>query len=209
MDIHFPASFLSDFQGPQFGVSGLRKILGIQNRPLLFGVIKPNVGLPPEQFAEIAYQAWIGGLDIAIDDEQMNDARWSPLAERAKQLTIARRKAEDETGEKKIYLANITDEVDRIVPLHDIAVENGANAVMLNAMTVGISAVRMLRKHARVPIMSHFDLFGAMTQIPFHGIREVVFTKLQRIAGMDAIIYPGFSPRMKTTPSEIHATVDA
>lgn len=208
-DIHFPDAFLADFQGPQFGISGLRDCLGIHSRPLLFGVIKPNVGLPPKEFAEIAYLAWKGGLDVAIDDEQMNDARWSPLGERAKQLTIARKRAEDETGEKKIYLANITDEVDRLTDLHDIAVENGANAVMLNAMTVGISAVRMLRKQARVPIMSHFDLFGTMTQVPYHGIREVVFTKLQRLAGMDALIYPGFSPRMKTTLADIHATVIA
>lgn len=209
MDIHFPASFLSDFQGPQFGVSGLRQILGLHNRPIIFGVIKPNVGLPPEQFAEIAYQAWKGGLDVAIDDEQMNDADWSPLEERVKLLSIACRRAEDETGEKKIYLANITDEVDRLITLHNIAVENGANAVMLNAMTVGISAARMLRKHASVPIMSHFDLFGAMTQLPYHGIREVVFTKMQRLAGFDALIYPGFSPRMKTTHKDILASVNA
>ena len=208
-DMQFPDSFLADFQGPQFGVPGLRGILGIHERPLIFGVIKPNVGLPPAQFAEIAYQAWKGGLDVAIDDEQMNDAEWSPLEERAKQLHIARRRAEDETGEKKIYLANITDEVDRLEKLHDIAVENGANAVMLNVMTVGISAVRMLRKHASVPIMSHFDLFGSMTQLPFHGIREVVFTKLQRLAGIDALIYPGFSPRMKTTRADILASAQA
>ena len=98
---------------------------------------------------------------------------------------------------------------DQIISLHDLAVENGANAVMLNVMTVGVSAVCMLRKHARVPIMSHFDLFGAMTQVPYHGIQEKVFTKLQRMAGVDALIYPGLSPRMKTTEQDVHATVDA
>ncbi len=208
-DIHFPDSFLSAFQGPQFGVSGLRELLDIHDRPLIFGVIKPNIGLAPKAAAQIAYEAWRGGLDVAIDDEQMNDADWSPLAERSKALTAARKKAEDETGEKKMYLANITDEVDQILRLHDIAVKNGATAVMLNVMTVGISAVRMLRKHAEVPIVSHFDLFGAMTQIPYHGIRESVFTKLQRIAGIDALIFPGFSPRMKTTEEDVHATFEA
>ena len=208
-DIHFPDSFLAAFQGPQFGIDGLRDMLNIHGRPFIFGVIKPNIGLPVDAFAEIAYEAWCGGLDVAIDDEQMNDADWSPLKDRVIAVSRARKRAEDQTGEKKIYLANITDEVDRILRLHDIAVENGANAVMLNVMTVGISAVRMLRKHARVPIMSHFDLFGTMTQIPFHGIQEKVFTRLQRLAGIDAIIYPGFSPRMKTTKADIHASVHA
>jgi len=208
-DIYFPDAFLNAFQGPQFGVDGLRDLLGIHNRPFIFGVIKPNIGLAPEDAAQIAYAAWCGGLDVAIDDEQMNDAEWSPLAERARALTAARKRAEDETGEKKMYLANITDEVDQILHLHDIAVENGANAVMLNVMTVGISAGRMLRKHAAVPIMSHFDLFGTMTQVPYHGIRETVFTKLQRLAGIDALIYPGLSPRMKTTEEEVHSVIKA
>jgi ribulose-bisphosphate carboxylase large chain len=207
-DIHFPQSFLSAFQGPQFGISGLRELMDIHGRPIIFGVIKPNIGLTPEAAANIAFEAWCGGLDVAIDDEQMSDADWSPLAKRAEALTNARKRAEDKTGERKMYLANITDEVDQILPLHDIAMQNGANAVMLNVMTVGISAVRMLRKHAAVPIMSHFDLFGTMTQVPYHGIQEKVFSKLQRLAGVDALIYPGLSPRMKTTEEDVHATVD-
>jgi len=208
-DIRFPRSFLAAFEGPQFGVSGLRELLDIHGRPLIFGVIKPNIGLAPEDAAQIAYEAWCGGLDVAIDDEQMNDADWSPLAARAKALTAARKRAEDETGEKKMYLANITDEVDEILRLHDVATENGANAVMLNVMTVGISVARMLRKHAAVPIMSHFDLFGTMTQVPYHGIQERVFSKLQRLAGVDALIYPGLSPRMKTTEEDVRATINA
>jgi len=209
MDIHFPDNFLADFQGPQFGISGLRDMLDIYDRPILLGVIKPNVGLPPIPFAELAYQAWLGGLDIAKEDEQMSDAAWSSLADRSKLLGEKRALAEKETGQKKIYLANVTDEINRILPLHDIAVKNGANAVMLNSMTTGISAMRMLRKHSRVPITSHFDLFGAMTQIPFHGVREVVFTKIQRLAGMDIMVYPGFSGRLKTTEEDILASVQA
>ena len=209
MDIHFPESFLGNFQGPQFGVQGLRDMLEVYDRPLMFGVIKPNVGLPPEPFAQIAYEAWIGGLDVAKDDEQISDVSWSPLEKRSKLLGAARRRAEKATGEKKIYLANITDEVDQLLENHDIAVANGANAVMLNAMTVGLSAARMVRKHAKVPMVSHFDLFGAMMQLPFHGVREVVFTKLLRLAGFDALVYPGFSPRMKTTKADILASVRA
>jgi len=209
LDIDFPQSFLDDFQGPQFGVSGLREMLGVPDRPLLFGVIKPNVGLPPEPFAELGYKAWLGGLDIAKDDEQLGDVSWSTVEERTRLLGALCKKAEAETGEKKIYLSNITDEVDQLIALHDIAVKNGAKAVMINGMTTGFSAVRMLRKHAQVPLVSHFDFMAPYIQLPWFGVRDKVFTKLQRMAGYDVLIYPGLDSRLKTTEEEVLANAEA
>jgi len=203
LDIEFPDDFLQAFQGPQFGIKGLRDILGVYDRPLFFGVIKPNIGLPPEPFAELAYQSWLGGVDIAKDDEMLGDVQWSPLRQRARLLGKARLKSEQKTGESKIYLANITDEVDRLIELHDIAVEAGANAVMVNGMTTGLSAVRMLRKHSRVPLVGHFDFIAPFTQIPFYGVHSKLITKLQRLVGFDAIIMPGFGDRMKTPDDEV------
>jgi ribulose-bisphosphate carboxylase large chain len=209
LDIEFPESYLADFQGPQFGVQGLRDMLGVYDRPLLLGVIKPNVGLPPKPFSEIGYEAWIGGLDIAKDDEQLGDVSWSTMRERSQLLGALRKEAEAKTGEKKIYLTNITDEVDRLVELHDIAVANGANAVMVNGMTTGFSAVRMLRKHARVPIFSHLDFMAAYIQLPWFGVKDQVFTKIQRMAGYDGLIYPGFDTRMKASKEDVLANADA
>ena len=203
MDIGFPDKFLMAFQGPKFGIRGLRDILGVHDRPLFFGVIKPNIGLAPEPFAELAYQSWLGGVDIAKDDEMLGDVDWSPLDKRARLLGAARKKSEKETGANKIYLANITDEVDRLIELHDIAVDAGANAVMVNGMTTGLSAVRMLRKNTRVPLVGHFDFIAPFTQIPFYGVHSKLITKLQRLVGFDAIIMPGFGARMKTPDDEV------
>ena len=80
MDIEFPDSFLQHFEGPKFGIQGLRDILEVYDRPIFFGVVKPNIGLAPDDFAELAYQSWLGGLDIAKDDEMLSDVPWSPLA---------------------------------------------------------------------------------------------------------------------------------
>jgi ribulose-bisphosphate carboxylase large chain len=203
LDIQFPESFLNSFQGPQFGVIGLRELLGIFDRPFFFGVIKPNIGLRPDDYGQLAYEAWIGGLDVAMDDELVADAYWSRLEERTRMLGTLRLKAESETRAKKMFQANITAEVDRLQENHNLAVNNGANAVMLNSMTTGLSAVRVLRKKSSVPLVSHFDLYGAMTQIPFHGIREKVFIKLQRMAGFDAILFSGFDLRMKATRKDV------
>jgi ribulose-bisphosphate carboxylase large chain len=82
----------------------------------------------------------------------------------------ARERAEAATGEPKVYLANITDEVDRLCDLHDTAVAAGANAVMVNALPVGLSAARMLRRHAQVPLVAHFPLIAAASRLPTFGV---------------------------------------
>lgn len=209
LDIQFPDRFLAAFQGPQFGIQGLRDRWNIHDRPFFFGVIKPNIGLAPEPFAALAEKAWMGGLDIAKDDEMLADPDWSPLAERAALLGAACRRAADATGETKVYLANITDEVDHLIELHDVAVAQGADAVMVNALPVGLSAVRMLRRHARVPLIAHFPFIAAASRLPQFGVHTRVLTKLQRLAGYDVIIMPGFGDRMMTSEAEVRENIAA
>jgi ribulose-bisphosphate carboxylase large chain len=203
MDIEFPDSYLADFEGPKFGIEGLRSILNAYDRPIFFGVVKPNIGLSPEEFCEIAYQSWLGGLDIAKDDEMLADVTWSSIADRAAHLGQARRKAEAETGEPKIYLANITDEVDSLMEKHDVAVRNGANALLLNALPVGLSAVRMLSNYTQVPLIGHFPFIASFSRMERYGIHSKVMTKLQRLAGLDVVIMPGFGGRMMTPEDEV------
>jgi ribulose-bisphosphate carboxylase large chain len=209
LDIRFPDAYLAAFEGPRFGVEGLRELLHVYDRPIFFGVIKPNIGLPPESFSDLGYESWMGGLDIAKDDEMLADTAWCPLDQRSALLGAARRRAEQETGCRKMYLANITDEVDRLLDLHDLAVANGANALLINAMPVGLSAVRMLRRHASVPLIAHFPFIAPFGRLAHFGVHSRVLTKLQRLAGFDAIIMPGFGERMHTSDAEVRANVDA
>ncbi len=208
-DIRFPGSYLAHFEGPQFGVAGVRAQLHAHDRPIFFGVIKPNIGLPPAPFAQLALDAWRGGLDVAKDDEMLADVAWSPLAERARLLGEARVRAEAETGVPKGYLANITDEVGRLAALHDVAVAGGATMVMVNAMPVGLSGVRLLRAHATVPIVTHFPVIAAFSRIPGYGVHSRVITRLTRLAGADVIIMPGFGTRMMTPEREVLENVRA
>jgi ribulose-bisphosphate carboxylase large chain len=208
-DIRFPDNYLAAFEGPRFGVAGLRERLQAFDRPIFFGVIKPNIGLSAEPFAELGYQSWKGGLDIAKDDEMLADVDWCPLSERAALLGDACRRAAQETGVPKIYLANITDEVDRLIELHDLAVKHGAGALLINAMPVGLSAVRMLRKVSRVPLIAHFPFIAAFSRLSNYGIHSRVMTRLQRLAGFDVVIMPGFGPRMMTPESEVMDCVRA
>lgn len=208
MDIQFPDTYLAEFAGPKFGIEGLRNVLNAHNRPIFFGVVKPNIGLSPEEFSEIAYQSWLGGLDIAKDDEMLADVTWSSIADRAAFLGKARRKAEAETGDPKIYLANVTDEVNSLIEKHDVAVRNGANALLINALPVGLSAVRMLSDYTQVPLIGHFPFIASFSRMEKYGIHSKVMTKLQRLAGLDAIIMPGFGGRMMTPEEEVLENVE-
>ncbi len=208
-DVIFPKEYLSHFEGPKFGISGLREWTGIEDRPLFLGVIKPNIGLGPEPFGALAYDSWMGGLDIAKDDELLCDTEWSPFAERTRVLGALRKKAEQKTGKRCCYLANITDEVDKMIELHDIGVKNGADMLMINAMCTGLSAVRMIRKHTEVPLVAHFDFIAPFTKVPFYGIHPRVVTKLQRLSGCDMIIFPGIGSRMKTYENEVIENLNA
>ncbi|MEI6847835.1 MAG: RuBisCO large subunit C-terminal-like domain-containing protein [Chlorobiaceae bacterium] len=208
LDIGFPESYLMAFDGPKFGVEGIRDLLQAYDRPIFFGVVKPNIGLSPKDFAEIAFQSWLGGLDIAKDDEMLADVDWSTLMERSHVLGDARRRAELQTGTPKIYLANITDEVDRLIEQHDIAVSNGANALLINALPVGLSAVRMLARHTQVPLIGHFPFIAAFSRMEKYGVHSKVMTKLQRLAGLDSIIMPGFGSRMMTPEDEVKENIE-
>ncbi|PIR20953.1 MAG: ribulose 1,5-bisphosphate carboxylase [Deltaproteobacteria bacterium CG11_big_fil_rev_8_21_14_0_20_47_16] len=209
MDIEFPDAYLKQFEGPQFGIKGSRDIFKIEGRPFFIGVVKPNLGLPPEQFAELAYESWVGGLDIAKDDEMLGDMTWSPLADRARAAGLARRRAEKETGTPKCYLACISDEVYDLPSLYKTAVENGANAVMINPICTGISAARQLRRISEVPVMGHFAGVAVSGRVSNFGVASVVWTKLMRLAGCDWIGIAGFGPRMQCSDEEVMANVRA
>jgi ribulose-bisphosphate carboxylase large chain len=202
-DLRFPASFLAGFEGPKFGLGGIRRLLGAFDRPVFIGVIKPNIGLPPEPFAAIGEQGLLGGLDIVKDDEMLTDVPFSPLAERAALCGAAARRASEATGVPKLYMANVTDEVSQLAALHDVAVAGGAGCLLVNALPVGLSGVRLLRAHTRVPLFAHFPFIASFSRLPCHGVHPRVFTRLQRLAGFDAVIMPGFGPRMMTPEREV------
>ena len=110
LDIEFPKQLLDSFKGPAFGISGIRKLLKVPKRPLVGTIIKPKLGLETKDHAKVAYEAWLGGCDIVKDDENLSSQSFNPFEERLTQTLESRDKAQDETGERKVYMINITAE---------------------------------------------------------------------------------------------------
>ncbi|MDR0417062.1 MAG: hypothetical protein LBH76_07080 [Propionibacteriaceae bacterium] len=191
LDLEFPQAFTKEFAGPAFGVPGIRAALGVYDRPLLNNMIKPCTGLDPEGTAELAYQAALGGVDIIKDDELVADAPHCPLVERVKAVLKRVAQADEEKGEKTLYVFNITDSPDRLKENAYRAIEAGAEALMVNYFTAGFDVTRWVTSDPdiNVPILGHPDFAGAVYESPWSGMSmSLVGAKLPRLAGVDMMI---------------------
>jgi len=189
LDLQFPSEFVSLFKGPKFGVEGVRKLVGTldDRRPHLGTIIKPKVGLNPRETANVAYEAAIGGVDFIKDDETLTNQKFCPLADRVTHVMNALDRVKSETGKTVLYSPDITTETYKLRDLAQIALDHGANALMVDVIPCGFSAVRLLAEDPsiKVPIHVHRCMHAAMTRNPKHGISMMVISKLVRLAGGD------------------------
>ena len=193
LDVEFPEAFISGFPGPRYGIEGIRKMLDIPDRPLLNNMVKPSTGITPEHGAQLLYQAASGGTDIIKDDEVMGNTELSSVLKRVELYMKALRKAESETGDKKLYAVNVTDDPDRCMQNAKAAVNNGANALLVNFLPAGMGLIAALCRHSKinVPILAHLDFGGAFYASPWHGISSsLIYGKLARLAGVDMLCIP-------------------
>ena len=51
LDVYLPPNLLKNFKGPKFGVPGLRELTGVKNGPMSLHIIKPKMGMTPDQVA--------------------------------------------------------------------------------------------------------------------------------------------------------------
>ncbi|MDF0590579.1 RuBisCO large subunit C-terminal-like domain-containing protein [Candidatus Methanocrinis natronophilus] len=183
LDVIFPQSLVSVHKGPRFGIKEARKILGVFDRPLVGTIIKPKVGLRPQETAEVAGQAVRGGLDLIKDDETLTDQSFCPMDERVEAVMAELSKVEDETGKKAFYAVNVTSGAEEILERAEDAIDRGANMVMIDVLTSGFSALEVLSRGVKVPVHVHRTMHGAFTRDRSHGISMVPISRLVRMTG--------------------------
>ncbi len=190
IDIEFPKSMVNVYKGPKFGIKGIRKLLKVFNRPLLGTIVKPKVGLNPKQHAKVCGESWLGGLDIVKDDENLTSMSFNKFEKRVKETIKIRDKIEIETGEKKIYMPNITAPVSEMKKRADFVIKMGGEYVMVDIITLGFSALQEIRDHLddkNIVIHAHRAMHAAITRDPKHGMTMLSIAKISRLIGMDQL----------------------
>lgn len=185
LDFDVPAAFAAAQPGPAFGIEGTRALAAVHGRPLLGTIIKPSVGLSPDDTATLAAELARAGLDFIKDDELIANPPYSPVAARAPAVLGALARVEEETGRRVLYACNITGGIDELRRGHDAVVAAGGRCVMVNALAIGLSALEALRRHAAVPIHAHRAGWGALSRHPALGFDYAAFQGFLRLAGAD------------------------
>jgi len=209
-DLVLPKDLVQSFKGPKYGISGVRNLLGVKDRPLVGTIVKPKLGLKTQDHAQVAYDAWRGGCDVVKDDENLSSQSFNPFDERVVETLEMRDSAESETGEKKVYMINITAETDEMLKRAQYVKDHGGRYLMVDILTCGFSALQTVREHDfGLVIHAHRAGHAAFTKNPKHGVSMQVIAKVARIIGVDQLHVGTVVGKMSETKEEVLENIEA
>jgi len=209
IDLELPPIFAERYPGPQFGIEGTRKLSGVSGRPLIGTIVKPSVGLTPEQTAAMVRSLGEGGIDFIKDDEVMANPPHSPLKERVHAVMKEVKALADKTGRKLMYAFNVSDDLDAMFIHHDLVRDAGGTCIMVSLNSIGLAALSTLRKHAELPIHGHRNGWGLISRHPLLGISFVAYQKLWRLAGADHLHVNGLRNKFWEPDDSVVASIRA
>jgi ribulose-bisphosphate carboxylase large chain len=189
-DIYLPYDFIKYFRGPVKGVKGVREIFKVYDRPIVGTVPKPKVGYTSDEVEKLAYEILGGGMDYIKDDENLVSPSYCRFEARAKAVMKIIDKVEKETGERKVWFANITADVREMEKRLKLVADYGNPYIMVDVVVTGWSALTYIRDLAEeygLAIHAHRAMHAAITRNPNHGISMFTLAKLYRIIGVDQL----------------------
>jgi 2,3-diketo-5-methylthiopentyl-1-phosphate enolase len=140
----------------------------------------------------VFYELAAAGVHMIKDDELIADPCHAYLEDRVEVCRKAAERALRDTGNKAIYLANITDRPDRMLEKAHRLIAAGVTGLMVNALATGYGALEMITADPKVnvPVLAHPCFAGAYYESPISGLSShLVVGKLLRLAGADVVVY--------------------
>src|SRR5687768_12444006 len=187
MDIELPPSFAGYFPGPRFGIKGSRRLTGVEGRPLIGTIIKPSIGMSPEETAALVKILVEAGIDFIKDDELLSSSANSPFDKRVDAVMRVINAHADKTGKKVMYAFNLSDEMDAMLRHYEKIVSSGGIAAMISLNSVGLSGVKKICDQGALVIHGHRNGWGMLNRHPLLGIEFPAYQKLWRLSGVDQI----------------------
>ncbi len=202
-DAEIPGALATQFGGPNYGISGLRKICGAGDRALTCAAVKPQ-GLSPAELGALAGKLAAGGIDFIKDDHGLADQSYSRFAERVRACAGAVCHASDDTGLLTSYVPNISGDLNLAAAQIGLAMEEGLEAVMVAPMILGLSNFnRLVRDFPGMAFFAHPAMAGAARIAP-----PLLLGKLFRMLGADVTIFPNYGGRFSYSAETCRAIAD-
>jgi ribulose-bisphosphate carboxylase large chain len=201
--IRLPESYRRRFALPAQGIAGTRRLTGVDAGPLVGSIIKPNVGLSPDETAELVSKLCAAGLDFIKDDEISANPDHAPLAERIPAVMAAVRRHADRTGKQVMIAFNITDETDAMRRHADLVAREGGTCVMASLNWCGFSGIETLRRSTDLVLHGHRNGYGAVSRHPWLGISFQAYQTLWRLAGVDHMHVHGVQGKFAQEDEEV------
>lgn len=209
MDLELPASYAGAFKGPKFGIAGCRELTGVHGRPLIGTIIKPSIGMAPEQTAELVKTLATAGIDFVKDDELMGSSANSPFDKRVDAVMDVINKHADQTGKKVMYAFNISDDIDQMQRNYEKVLRSGGTSVMISLNSVGLSGVKKIGDIGELAIHGHRNGWGMLNRHPLLGIEFPAYQKLWRLAGVDQIHVNGIQNKFWESDDSVVRSIEA
>lgn len=191
VDLRIPAGLASGYPGPRYGARGIRELLGVTDRPIFCRSMRPASGLGTDAMLALNRKVLGGGFDVIKDDELTYNTDRSPFADRVERMVAMKKAVEDQTGEKKLYFANIIDDIGASLRLADEAQALGADGVLLSPAAQGLSFIGEVAQRTELIILAHNSCGDATTRAGVWGSNDAVMATLQRAGGADLVVSPG------------------
>ena len=196
-DFWLPQRYLRLFDGPSTTIADLWRVLG---RPHIDGgfivgtIVKPKLGLRPQPFADACHDFWLGG-DFIKNDEPQGNQVFAPLRETIPLVADAMKRAQDMSGQAKLFSANITadDPFEMIARGEFILKTFGEDAdhvaFLVDGYVAGPTAITTARRRfPRQYLHYHRAGHGAVTSPQsMRGYTAFVLSKMARLQGASGI----------------------
>lgn len=185
MDFDLPPDFACH-PGPQFGIAGSRRLMGVPEGPMIASIIKPSLGLSPGDTAQLVQTLCEAGVDFIKDDEKLMSPKYSPLAARVDAIMPVIERHADRTGKRVMYAFGISSaDPDRMMRDHDHVAARGGNAAVVNINSIGHGGMAFLRKRSALCLHAHRNGWDILARHPALGMEFCAYQKIWRLLGVD------------------------
>jgi len=197
-----PPSLLAEHPGPRHGISGLRRRLGVEGRPIVATALKPR-GAPLEDLERVAEEFARGGGEVVKDDHNLVDGSFEHYRERVLRIRDAVARGRSASGGACVYHALLTGPLPELERRLALLEEEEIEGVLVAPMLLGLEATRVLLSGTDRFVWTHPSFTGAVAH-PAGSVVSPAFLHgtLFRLLGADAAVFVNHGGRFPISREE-------